>query len=345
MTMRKNIFLLCLTAMILLPLVLMTSCKNKAPQDRTKYLPSITGNAGEVLVVINKGYWEGNLGSTLREILTSDYPFLPQRESTFKLFNATPGGFSGSYLLHRNIVIMNISAEVDTTGIRITRDAWAKPQIIVTVSATTPEDATELVSDNKELIITAIEQMERERIIANSKKYEDRDVRMAVTKNLGGSPYFPKGFTMKKNTPDFMWISQETTHVNQGILIFKFPYTDSSQLSYDFLKEKIYDLWQANVPGMRENSYMTFNKVIDPGYRIISYNDMNMVEMRGLWEVENDYMGGPFVCHIFPDRNRENIIILNAFVYAPKYDKRKYLRQVESIIYSFKWQENLEDQK
>ena len=170
-------------------------------------------------------------------------------------------------------------------------------------------------------------------------------MRLAVTENIGGSPYFPKGFTMKKDTEDFMWISQETTYVNQGILIFKYPYTDPSQLSADSLKAKLHSLWEANVPGMRENSYMTFNKVIEPGFRNITYKDMTMVEMRGLWEVENDYMGGPFVCHIFPDQERKSIIILNAFVYAPKYDKRKYLRQVESIIYSFNWKENLEVEK
>lgn len=322
--------------LMLMSILLLASCNSK-PKDREKYLPNITGNAGEVLVVINKGYWEGELGSTLREILAGEYPYLPQREAYFKLFNATPGGFTGSYLLHRNIVIVNVSPEVDTTGIRMSRNSWAKPQIIVTVSATTPEEASELISDNRELIINTIEQAERDRLIASSKKYEDKEVRMAVTENIGGSPYFPTGFTIKKNTPEFMWISQETTYVNQGILIFKFPYTDAEQLSPEYLKDKIYNLWQANVPGMRENSYMTFNKVIEPGFRNIEYQGNTMVEMRGLWEVENDYMGGPFVCHIFPDRNRENIIILNAFVYAPKYDKRKYLRQVESIIYSFDW--------
>lgn len=321
---------------MLMSILLLASCNSK-PKDREKYLPNITGNAGEVLVVINKGYWEGELGSTLREILAGEYPYLPQREAYFKLFNATPGGFTGSYLLHRNIVIVNVSPEVDTTGIRMSRNSWAKPQIIVTVSATTPEEASELISGNRELIINTIEQAERDRLIASSKKYEDKEVRMAVTENIGGSPYFPTGFTIKKNTPEFMWISQETTYVNQGILIFKFPYTDAEQLSPEYLKDKIYNLWQANVPGMRENSYMTFNKVIEPGFRNIEYQGNTMVEMRGLWEVENDYMGGPFVCHIFPDRNRENIIILNAFVYAPKYDKRKYLRQVESIIYSFDW--------
>ena len=33
-------------------------------------------------------------------------------------------------------------------------------------------------------------------------------------------------------------------------------------------------------------------------------------------------------------------IVLQGFVYAPKYDKRHYLRQVESIIYSFEWAKN-----
>ncbi len=336
MAMRKNIFRLAL--LLLTAAAVLSSCGNRQSKDRTQYLPSITGNAGEVLVVINKGYWEGELGSKLREILAGEYPFLPQREAVFKLFNATPSGFTGSYLLHRNIVIVNVSPEVDTIGVRYSADGWAKPQIIVTISATTPEEASELIDRNSEMIINSIEQAERDRLISNSIKYEDREVRMAVTENIGGSPYFPKGFTMKKNTPGFMWISQETTYVNQGILIFKFPYTDTTQLSPAYLRDKLHDLWQANVPGMRENSYMTFNKVIDPGFKNISYNGMTMVEMRGLWEVENDYMGGPFVCHIFPDLNRENIIILNAFVYAPKYDKRKYLRQVESIIYSFRWQ-------
>ncbi|HIZ87289.1 MAG TPA: DUF4837 family protein [Candidatus Coprenecus pullistercoris] len=343
--MKKTLFKLTFLLLILTALTAASSCGNRTAKDRGKYLPSITGNAGEVLIVINKTYMEGEPGSRLRELLAGEYPYLPQREPVFKLLNVTPGGFDGSYLLHRNILIVNISPEVDTVGIRFSRDAWAKPQALITLSATTPEEASELIVNNGELIVNTIEQAERDRIITNSAKYEDREVRLAVTENIGGSPYFPKGFTMKKDTPDFMWISQETTHVNQGILIFKYPYTSQDQFSPDSLKAKLHDLWQANVPGMRDNSYMTFNKVIEPGFNTLQYQDRTIIEVRGLWELENDYMGGPFVCHIFPDLDRKNIIILNAFVYAPKYDKRKYLRQVESIIYSFKWKENLEVEK
>ena len=319
----------------LFALVALSSCQNNS--DRTKYLPSISGNAGDVLVIINKAQWEGEVGSTIRNILASEYPYLPQREPAFNLYNAPHGEFSGAFLVHRNILVINISSGIDTAGIKIGENAWAKPQIVITVNAKTPQEASSILMENGELIFNSIEQAERNRLITNAKVYEDATVKEAVTKNIGGSPIFPRGFTIKKNTPEFMWISQETTHINQGILIFKIPYTDQEQLTADNLKTTLNNLWQANVPGMRENSYMIFNKLLDPGFNSITYNGKNMIEIRGLWEVENDFMGGPLVCHVFPDSERRNLIILNAFVYAPKYDKRKYLRQVESILYSFEW--------
>ena len=33
----------------------------------------------------------------------------------------------------------------------------------------------------------------------------------------------------------------------------------------------------------------------------------------------------------------KDVIVLEAFVFAPRYDKRQYLRQVESLLYSFEW--------
>jgi len=34
------------------------------------------------------------------------------------------------------------------------------------------------------------------------------------------------------------------------------------------------------------------------------------------------------------------MIVMEGFVYAPKYDKRQYLRQVESVLYSFEWEKD-----
>ena len=61
------------------------------------------------------------------------------------------------------------------------------------------------------------------------------------------------------------------------------------------------------------------------------------MQTRGMWEVKNDFMGGPFVSHSFYSPDGEDIIVAEAFVYAPRYDKRQYLRQVESLLYSWEW--------
>ena len=96
---------------------------------------------------------------------------------------------------------------------------------------------------------------------------------------------------------------------------------------------------------MFENTYMTTSTAVTPGIEYKRYKGREFAEVRGFWEVYNDYMGGPFVSHAFYSPDGQEVIVLQAFVYAPKYDKRQYLRQVESIIYSYEWAESGKDEK
>ena len=136
-----------------------------------------------------------------------------------------------------------------------------------------------------------------------------------------------------------MWISNETTFTNQSILIYKYPYTSAQDLSAKALADKRNAVTQENIPCTTENSYVIINPMIEPGYKNMKYKGLEFVEMRGLWEAYNDFMGGPYVSHSFVNPKTNEIIVLDAFVYAPKYPKRNYLRQVESILYSFEWNE------
>ena len=56
-------------------------------------------------------------------------------------------------------------------------------------------------------------------------------------------------------------------------------------------------------------------------------------------------MGGPFVSHSFYSRDGSEIIVAEAWVYAPQFDKRQYLRQVESVLYSWQWKEAAETEE
>jgi hypothetical protein len=312
--------------------VLITSCKSTP-----KLMPSISGKAGEVVVVINKTQWESDPGIALRSILAVDQAYLPQKEPLFTLVNIPENAFASIFQSHRNLILVNITDKVKESKIVYQENVWAAPQIAITISAPDSKSAAEIILKEKDKLENALLQAERNRNIQNAKKYEEISLRNLVTETFGGSPFFPSGYNLRKKTDNFIWISYETTYVNQGIFIYKFPFTDSTAFSKENLIAKRNEMLKQNVPGQLENTFMTTYLLQEPGIRWINYNKRSFVEIRGLWEVENDFMGGPFISHFFLDKDGQNIIGLEAFVYAPRYPKRNYLRQVESIIYSFEF--------
>lgn len=315
-------------------------------RSRKPLLPNVSGKAGEVIVVIDKGNWDGALGATIREKLACDCDFLPQPEPLYTLINVSPSAFTNIFQIHRNLILFNIDPKVVEPGVTIRTDVWAKPQVVIQVNAIDAESAKQIALDNMEKILACLEQTERNRVITNAKLYEELSIKPVVAGNFGGSPTFPSGYKIKKNTPDFMWISYETTYIYQDIFIYKYPATQAAD---EFSKENIVgyrnSMLQANVPGMFDNTYMTTSKFVEPRVTYMKYKGREFAETRGLWEVQNDFMGGPFVSHSFYSKDGQDVIVLEAFVYAPRYDKRHYLRQVESLLYSFEWVDDANSSK
>ena len=62
--------------------------------------------------------------------------------------------------------------------------------------------------------------------------------------------------------------------------------------------------------------------------------ELNIVELRGLWELENGFMGGPFISHSVYDAARNRIVTVDGYLYYPNQKKRVKLKQLEAIIYS-----------
>ncbi|MBR4826477.1 MAG: DUF4837 family protein [Bacteroidales bacterium] len=320
-------------AIVLAALALLAGCKSTKT-----LLPNVSGKAGEVIVVIEKADWEGNLGNAVRELLACDCPYLAQKEPLYTLVNVAPGGFGDLLKIHRNIVFFTINPGVDSTGVIYRHDVWAAPQCLVQVSAKSSAQAAEFLESDGRNIVGFIEQAERDRVIRNSIRYEERIIAEKVGEVFGGSPHFPMGYKIKKLTPDFAWIADEKQYTIQGVLIYRYPATGAEdELTLDRIVARRNEYLKANVPGMFDNTWMTTGDYMPPQIEFLRYRGRSFAQVRGLWEVENDYMGGPFVSQSFYSPDGEYVIVAEAFVYAPKYDKRQYLRQVESILFSWEW--------
>ena len=324
------------TALLAMALALV-GCKHK---ERGALLPNVSGKAGEIVVVIDKDNWEGSIGTELREILAEDCPYLAQREPLFTLANVPPGSFNNMFKMHRNILILNINPQNQKEGMLYKRDQWAHPQSVAQINAFTEEGALAVLAGAKEQLPEFFEQAERDRIIANSILYEELTLRDPVEKLTGGILHFPSGYKLRKATDDFVWIADEKQYTNQTVLAYRYPVPAEAPFDVENIIAKRNEIMQANVPGMFDGTFMTTSTAVQPETRSLKYHGIDFMETRGFWEVEGDFMGGPFVSHSFYSPDGKDIIVLEAFVYAPKYDKRQYLRQVESILYSFEWKNN-----
>ena len=303
-------------------------------------LPNVSGKAGEIVVVIDRENWEGNVGVELRSLLADDCPYLAQREPLFTLANVPPGSFNNMFKMHRNLLIVNVNPQNQKEGMTWRHNQWAQPQAVAQVNAFDADGAVEIIRTEGSLISEFFEQAERDRIVANAVLYEELSLRDPVEKVTGGVMHFPSGYKLRKLTDRFAWIADEKQYTNQTVLIYRYPVPDTDPFTVESIISMRNKVMQENVPGMFDGTYMTTSTAVEPTTRSLRYHGMDFMETRGFWEVQGDFMGGPFVSHSFYSPDGKDIIVLEAFVYAPKYDKRQYLRQVESLLFSFEWKNN-----
>lgn len=316
----------------------LAACKN---DKKGKLLPNVSGKAGEVLVVIDRAQWDGNLGAEIRSVLADDCPYLAQREPLFTLSNVPTNTFNAMFKMHRNILIININPQNQSTGMVYHSNQWAQPQVVAQVNAYDENGALQLFQENGAMVAEYFEQAERDRIIANAKLYEEYSLQEPVAKLTGGIIHFPSGYKLRKATDSFVWIADEKHATSQAVLIYKYPATqDSGLFTLDNIIATRNRFMQENVPGPYEGTYMTTATAFEPTMRYLRFHGREFVETRGFWDVYNYFMGGPFVSHSFYSQDGKDIIVMEAYVYAPIYDKRQYLREVESLLYSFEWKKD-----
>ena len=94
------------------------------------------------------------------------------------------------------------------------------------------------------------------------------------------------------------------------------------------------DIMTKNVKGSSQGSYMIRYAELSPTTRELNINNRYVKELRGLWHMKVDFMGGPFVHYAFIDKSGKNLICIDGYVFAPKFDKREYLRELEAIALS-----------
>lgn len=325
----------------ILAVIILQSCSNDSPIMHT----NITGYSSELIVVISNESWKSSTGKLIRETLAQQQLGLPQDEPLFDVIDVPHAAFKKIFKSTRNILQTSISVNVEKEGISFTDDVWAYPQATVQIRAKTAAKFEEIFKENGDKILTYFIAAEKERLTMNYKKFYAKGVYNVLNKNYGVTMKVPPGFTITEQKENLIWFKYETPEISQGIILYTFPYISDSTFTVNYLLPIRDKMLKANIPGPTDGSYMSTEKRFEQIYNIFEHNGNYTSEMRGLWRVENDFMGGPYISIAELDATNQRIVAAFAYVYAPSKDKRNLLRQVEAMIYSLKMNEQAKNDK
>lgn len=323
----KNFFL------IAIALASLVSCRGNS-----EYKAESTGTPYEVVVITDTATWNSAACDTLKRILSEPVPMLNQEEPMFRVLQVTPDKQSGILRRHRNIIMVRIDKSFERTAVGASYDVEAAPQMILYMDSPNTDSLASYLHKNAHNIVFLMDNAEQQNFVSRAKKLNEPAIADSIKNVFGIDINIPRGYKIRNiMRPDFMWISYETPQASQGFFIYSYPIDSIKSLTQDELIS-MRNVFASNIPGPSEHSYMTTSMAYPPESHTEQINDRTWIVTRGFWDVENDFMGGPFVSFSTMDRPNNRIITIDQYVYSPKTSKgrRNYIKQLESIIRTVK---------
>ena len=77
---------------------------------------------------------------------------------------------------------------------------------------------------------------------------------------------------------------------------------------------------------------MTTDNDYKPYFYKQSIDKKIIFQTKGIWEVKNDFMAGPFLNYLLKDNKANEWVVVEGFAFAPSVSKREYMFELSSIL-------------
>lgn len=329
-----------LTVVCLAAVCLVCSCTTNPDVPRKKHhrsllTPVSSGNPYEVMVVCEDSLWQGYAGMAMRAVLEKEVPMLPQPEPMFHVSHITPARYNRITNIFRNIIKIEVDRQTTMPKMRYERNVFSDPQIIITVKGPDGNSISTYITEQTKQFI---QNLSAEEINRNAARLEeDYNIKFyrQCKKMFGCELFIPNDLLKMKVGDDFIWASNDGLATIQNICVYSYPYVSEkvfTRHAYIALRDTF---MRRNIPGSEQGQYMATNHdyvQVKP----MSVRGRYVFEARGLWHMENDMMGGPFVSHSTVDTVNNRVIVVEGFVYAPEKMKRTMIRRLEAALYTLR---------
>ena len=320
----KNNFLIILSWMLFI------SCQSDSSKA---YVPESNGNINALTVVMNNSSWEGSLGSNIKESLMEPYEGLPFDEPKYDLYYIQPSIFKGFARSSRNIIVFR--KDTSDQGFRLIKNLWARPQITALITGEDEEVMNFYFDENKDLLLRSISENERIEKIRRMRKSLNDDPQLED--RFGINLTFPDAYSTVKDTTNFVWVEKQVVKGHLNIIAYTLPLDIDLKKIEERIPAIRDSIGKIYVPGRVPGSYMITERAYLPYYYRTKVNNLDAILTKGTWEVQNDFMAGPYINYIIKDTINKRNIVIEGFSFAPSESKRDYMFELNTIITTMKF--------
>jgi hypothetical protein len=313
---------------LLFLLCFVVSCQTK---KRTPLVLPSNGNINTITVVMPNQLWNGTLGQTVRDMYAYPAEGLPQQEPLFDLKQIPPEIFTGFAQSSRSVLWIGLRNSIN---VRIDQNTYAQPQTVAVFTAPTTEQLTEIIVSQSSKVIERLHKQERAERLRRIQK--STYTNHGLEEKFGLTITMPSAYKTLKEDPQASWFQRDIQNGHINLLVLSTPYDENIVAQQNLAPIiALHDsIGKAFIPGRLPNSHLITEKAYEPYMYPTTLAGKPALEIRGTWEVQGDFMAGPFVLYIVNDKANNRNLVLEGFVFAPSKAKRDDVFETETILRS-----------
>lgn len=341
--------------------LMLLSCSGMEQRFNTK--KNALGKTNEITVIADDELWDSDIADSVVYYFGSAYPVMPQPEPVFDIRHFSVQQLQADELrreLRTYMVVADLSDEESPAtkltinaigeeavrkcregngyGTHLARDRWAQGQIIFFLYGFGDEMLARGIRRKYSAMASRISEHDRSQVDAATYLNGINGPLMdTLRQRLGMEMKIPGEYKLASSKDDILWLRAEYTESSHNLIITKVPYEDEEQFSDNYLQELRDSIVRRVVRTRTPGSVMLVN---DKDLPLLFYEgstaDQYTKEMRGVWEMSDDYMGGPFISYLIISSDQKHLYFIDVWVYGPGKDKRDYMQRLEHIVSSIK---------
>lgn len=313
--MKKALFLL-----LVLPLAFVR-CDRKKEAN-----PNGTGY-NQVSLIIDDVLWNGEIGDSLRNKFASPVLGLPQEEPLFTI-NQYPVKLLEGYMTNsRNIIVVK---KTDRTSFEIRQDQFMKPQNVVYLYGKSTADIIGLIQQHAPEIINRIRSTEIRQAQLHLRKSLESD--KVIERKFKVAMDIPPDYRLVVQRRKFLWFKKEIVSGSTSVILYQVPAYLMGSPSVAKIVGMRDSIGKRYIHGTKPNADMMTENSYTPYFTPVAIDGHRAFETRGTWQLNNDFMSGPFINYCIYDSKRRLYIVAEGFCYAPSREKRELMFELEAIL-------------